>query len=118
MSCMCFKKFISLWALLALMFGQVTLAQHSASHIEHGFFQEITVSQSTHDEHQHDKNNKKHECPECLLTKSLQTAFYNAPVTLSFSLQKEALKLQQQSFVISLNRYKANSPRAPPAILI
>ncbi len=100
------------------MLGQVTLAQHSASHIDHGFSQEITVSQSTNDEHQHDKDNKKHECPECLLTKSLQAAFYNTPVTLAFVLQSEVPLPQQYSFATVVNRYNSNSPRAPPVTLI
>jgi hypothetical protein len=117
LSHMHFKKFISLWALLALMLGQVTLAQHNASHIDHGFSQAVT-SHGGQDEHQNDKDNKKHECPECLLTKSLQTAFYNVSVALSFTSEAEALVPQQQSLTIAVNLYKANSPRAPPTLLI
>ncbi len=112
------RKLVSIWALLALMLAQVTLAQHSASHIDHGFSQEITASQSAHDEHQHDKDNKKHECPECLLTKSLQAAFYNTPVTLAFFIQSDVILPQQYSFANFVRRYNSNSPRAPPTILI
>ncbi len=117
------RKVISTWALLALILGQATLAQHSASHIDHGFSQDIVAFYDIHDEHQHndhqhDEDNKKHECPECLLTKSLQTAFYSAPVTLSVGLPSDILLPQQYSFVNLVNRYKANSPRAPPALLI
>ena len=113
-----FRKFISIWALLALMIGQVTLAQHSASHIDHRFSQEIAVSHDGHDKHQSDKSKKKHECPECLLTKSLQAAFYNAPSTLLVTLGAETFATTQQSLTIAVNRYQANPPRAPPAILI
>ena len=115
---MSFRKFISIWALLALMLGQVTLAQHSASHIDHGFSQEVTTSHNDHSDHKQDPHKKKHECPECLLTKSLQAAFYNTPVTLAFALQAETLAQIQQPITIAVNRYKANSPRAPPAFLI
>ena len=113
------RKLILIWALLALMLGQVTLAQHSVSHIDHGFSHAVS-SHGDHDEHHNDKdnNNKKHECPECLLTKSLQTAFYNAPFTLSFVPQVETLVLQQRISVVSLKQYNSNTPRAPPAILI
>ena len=113
-----FRNFISTWALLALMLGQVTLAQHSASHIDHGFPQESLTSYDENHEHQDDKDNKKHECPECLLTKSLQTAFYNTPFTLSLVPEVETLALLQRFSVVSLNRYNSNSPRAPPATLI
>lgn len=112
------RKLVSIWALLALMLGQVTLAQHSASHIDHGFSQEITVSHNLCDEHQHDKEDQKHECPECLLTKSLQAAFYNTPVTLAFALKSEVLRPQQYSVATVVNRYNSNSPRAPPVTLI
>jgi len=113
-----FRKFISIWALLALM-----IAQHSASHIDHVFSQEVADSHAGHDEHyhdehHHDEDHEKHECPECLLTKSLQTAYYNASIVLSFVQQADELILQQQYFITSLNRYKAHPPRAPPAILI
>ena len=113
-----FKKIISIYALLALLFGHVTLAQHSAAHIEHGFVQEISVSYSDHDEHQHDHEDTKHECPECLLTKSLQTAFYNESATLFFASHADSLPAQQYSLVISAKLFNSNSPRAPPYILI
>ncbi len=120
-----FRKFISLWVLLALMLGQVALAQHSASHIEHGFSQETVASNDihnnhnhNHDKHNHDKDNKKHECPECLLTKSLQTAFYNAPITLNFSLQAEAVVFTTRIPTVFVNHYNSNTPRAPPTVLI
>jgi len=113
-----FIKFISLWALIALMFGQVALAYHSASHIEHGFSQEMVASNDIHDEHNHDKENRKHECPECLLTKSLQTAFYNAPITLHFSLQAETVIFTTLIPTASVSLYNSNTPRAPPTVLI
>ena len=120
-----FRKIISLWALLALLLGQVALAGHNATHIEHGFSQEIIVSyDAVHDHgqnHDHGHENeeaKEHQCSECLLTKALQTAFYNAPATLSFFPEIEVLVAGQKSVDISINRYYANAPRAPPYILI
>jgi len=101
------------------MLGQVTLAQHSATHIEHGFPQEIMASHDDHDDHHHDhgEDNEPHECPECLLTKSLQTAFYNAPIALSIIISVRAITLPKQSHIVSSSRYKSNAPRAPPFIL-
>lgn len=113
-----FKKLISIWALLALILGQIALSEHSASHIEHGFSQETVASNDIHDGHHHDKDSKKHECPECLLAKSLQTAFYSAPIELSFSLKAEVVALTTQIPTISINRYNSNTPRAPPTDLI
>lgn len=110
------KKFVSLWALLALLLGQVALAQHSANHTDHGVSFELSSSHS--DDHDHQEKSKKHQCPECVLTKSLQTAFYNAPVTLSFNFRTEVLLPQQYFIVTAVNHYNSNSPRAPPAILI
>lgn len=112
------KKIISLWALLALIFGQITLAHHSASHIDHGFSQEISITHDVGDNHHHHKDNKKHKCPECLLTKSLQTVFYNAPITLFFSSKIENIAPVKQSLIVYGFYYNPNSPRAPPAILI
>lgn len=107
-----------MWALLALMLGQVALAQHSASHIEHGFSQEIVASHDAGDTHHHDKKNKKHDCPECLLTKSLQTAFYNAATISVVTSGSKTLALPKQSYLIVERPYRANAPRAPPTILI
>lgn len=115
-----FKKFTLIWALLVLILGQAALVEHNVAHMDHGFSQETATFHGHHDEHQHDndENNEKHECPECLLTQSLQTAFYNAPVALSLVTKTEILTPQQQYFTIAINRYKANSPRAPPVNLI
>lgn len=111
-----FRKFISLWALLALMLGQIALAQHSAAHIDHGISFEFAFSHD--DNHDHQEENEKHQCPECVLTKSLQTAFYNASTTLFFASQTDSLIPVYQFRTIIIDRYQANSPRAPPSILI
>lgn len=117
-----YKKLISLWALLALMFGQVSLAHHSATHIDHGASQNLIVfNDADHGhEHEHDEEHKKktHACPQCVLTKSLQTAFYNSFAVLLSVPQTETILPTQQSYLISSNHFKANAPRAPPAILI
>lgn len=115
-----FKKLISLWALLALMLGQAALIQHSATHIDHGISFELVSSHSDTSNHNHSdqEESDKHQCPECVLTKSLQAAFYNSSSVLLLSLQAEAIEPTQQSLMIAINRYQANAPRAPPAILI
>ncbi len=115
-----FRKLISIWALLALMLGQVALAQHSATHIDHGISLEFVSSHS--DDYTHDHNDReegnKHQCPECVLTKALQTAFYNASTTLFPASQTGATVQTYQSFKVAINRYKTNAPRAPPVVLI
>lgn len=115
-----FRRLISLWALLALMLGQIALAEHSATHIDHGFSQETVVLHGDHngDHHQHDQDTDKHECPECVLTQSLQTAFYLLPTVLFSTPKAETFTLTQKSPTISSNRYKAHPPRAPPTTLI
>lgn len=115
-----FRKFIFAWALLALMIGQFSLAQHSAVHIDHGFSTKIIASHDGHEDHQNDpkKGHLKHQCPECLLTKSLQTAFYNAPVTFVIGIEKQSRDLFKQSSAIVDCYFNPNSPRAPPVFLI
>ncbi len=115
------RRLISVWALLTLMLGQITLAQHSVEHIDHGLSQEITVSYDNHDEHdehEHDQDNNKHECPECSLAKSLQVAFYNAPAALTFALSVQTRQVQPKSYMGAAYQSKANAPRAPPHSLI
>lgn len=97
------------------MFGQVTLVQHSASHIDHGISHEVV---SSHDSHHDDQDNSQHECPECSLAQSLQVAFFNQFIAVPFGFQSDALPTIEQSYVIAYDQYKANSPRAPPSILI
>ena len=102
------RNLISLWVLLALVLGQFVLAQHSATHIEHGFSQEI-IAESHHEGHDHDHHHgdeekRAHECSECFLIQSLQVAFYNAPATLFVSLNLDYLAIPEQySLVLSLS---------------
>lgn len=98
------------------MLGQLSLAEHNATHIDHGFSQEIVSSHDGHDNHDHDEQNNEHSCPECVLTKSLQTAFYNAPTLDFIHPEVQSYVLLSQSNVIVGARYKAHSPRAPPCI--
>jgi len=119
-----FRRLTAVWALLAIMFGQVALVQHNATHIDHGFSQDIVASHDDHhyhhDEHHHDHDddNEPHECSECFLINSLQIAFYNAPVTLLIHVTEEILTSPKQFDVIFTPRDKAHAPRAPPVILI
>lgn len=113
-----FRKLISTWTLLALLLGQFGLAQHSATHIDHGFSQEIATLHDGHKDDDHDHQTQKHSCPECVLTKSLQTAFYNAPVLAFIHSEVESYVFSSQSNVGVGVKYKANVPRAPPVLLI
>lgn len=113
-----FSKFILILALLALMFGQFSLAQHSASHIDHGFSDTIIeVSQVEHD-HDHKPEQKKHECPECALTQLLQAALSSGSVILPIAPAINDVVVQAQSIELAAHRYKAHLSRAPPAVFI
>ncbi|HPF78680.1 MAG TPA: hypothetical protein PLF01_05225 [Alphaproteobacteria bacterium] len=117
------KKLISAWALLALVIAQVAISQHNASHIDHGFSSgklSVTISGDTHQKQDSQKSQKsqKHKCPECLLTKSLQTAFYNAPAILSVDVTAAIIASSARKDIFVQAAYNANSPRAPPVFLI
>ena len=116
-----FRRFITVWALLAIMFGQVALAQHNAAHIEHGFSQKISTTSHDGHEHHHDEDHEdsqKHNCSECVLTHSLQTAFYHAPALLFIHIKAEPLTASTPFHIMAISHYKSNPPRAPPFILI
>ncbi len=115
-----FKKFIAMWALLGLMLGQIALAEHNAAHIDHHISVEIAAADCAdhQEEDEHPDNAKSHQCPECVLTKSLQVALYNAPTALLSFSRIDILVPPEDSFGISKNRDKANFARAPPYILI
>ena len=102
------------------MFGQVALAAHSATHIDHGISHEVIALQDQDGNHEnnHEHQKKKHDCPECVLTKSLQTAFYNTPALISVYSGMDVSPLSSHFNIFVEARYKAHSPRAPPAILI
>jgi len=106
-----------MWALLALVIAQVAITQHNATHIEHGFEAYDSVSHSSDTDHQ-DQENQKHKCPEFLLTKSLQTAFYNSPVIISVPVVSYQATASQEFHIVVKVTYSAHSPRAPPAFLI
>lgn len=112
-----FKKSISVWALLALIFGQLILAQHNAVHIEHGFSQEIASFHDGH-KHDHDEEEKEHQCPECLLTETLNIGFYHHSTIVFMVPTTSGFTLQEKSDYILSARYQANLPRAPPVVLI
>ncbi len=105
-----------MWALLALLLGQVALADHSATHVDHDFQQE--ASSISHGDHNHDEDHKAHECPKCVLTQSLQAAFYDASAILPLASQAEIITPLQQPVMVSIHQYNAHPARAPPAILI
>ena len=111
-----FKKLTSFCALLILLFVQMALAQHNASHIDHANSFELATSHG--DEHDHQDKSEKHQCPECILTKSLLTAYYNSPAPFTFSLKAESFISIDKTSVFSKSYFNPNTPRAPPSILI
>ena len=101
------RKIITLCAFLALLFGQISLARHSAAHIDHRFSENIIASHDNHnhDEHHHHHHNEQseHECPECLLTASLQAAVLTT-IALEFSVVKSDI-LIQKPYSFKRNRF-------------
>jgi hypothetical protein len=105
-------------ALFALIIAQIFIAQHSATHINHGLSFDQHASHAADNDHPDHQNNKKHECPECLLTKSLQTAFYSIPSVVSIVTVSNTIASRQEFFIVGKENYKANIARAPPVFLI
>jgi len=113
---------------MAMMIGQIVIAQHHSAHVSderpqethniahvgdvHGY-----VSHG-HDHHDNDEEKNEHSCPECLLSQSLQIAFHNAPVTLFGNLTSEGSATFTQQSVVIGSYYNPNTPRAPPVALI
>lgn len=116
-------RIISLLVIMTMMIGQIVIAQHHSAHVSHDVAQESNdYSHNDHDHghapHKHDEEKNQHDCPECLLSQSLQIAFHNVPVTLFVNLTSEDLtRFTQQSVVIG-SYYNPNAPRAPPFTLI
>lgn len=114
-----FKKIISVWAILALAFVQIAIAQHNAVHLDHGFQIVQTEQQASADQERGNEDTPpSHECPECLLTKSLQTAFHaDSGLTVAVKLGQDQFLSDDDSF-ISYAVAPAYNPRAPPTLLI
>ncbi len=120
-----FKKLIGVWAVLALAVAQIAVAQHNAVHPDHGF--ELLSSQQVvdvHSDHQHDhdheqdKNGVSHQCPECLLVKTLQTAFFSNSTAASIAIEGQGPFVATEAPVLSKASSKAYNPRAPPVLFI
>jgi hypothetical protein len=116
------RKLISLCALLALFVAQISVAHHSAVHIDHGITHHQDAPQlqaenvSAHSDH--DQQSKQHQCPECLLNKTLQGAFYNQQAALFHVLSSEKTTAPQHINFHTNVIYNANAARAPPRFLI
>lgn len=116
------RKIISVWALLALMIAQIAVAQHSAAHFDHGFESPYLELSTADHQDQNDDDDQEHEtaheCPECLVTKSLSAAFVS-----DHALHQELLTGADHFYVtetpyVSARQTKPYNPRAPPAFLI
>lgn len=113
-----YKKFISLFALLALMLGQVAVAQHSAAHVDHGFIVQISSAHDDCNKSSHEDKESQHNCPECALQKTLQVALYHTPTVFIAPNETESLTLYSTSFKLIKHLRETNAPRAPPVIFI
>lgn len=112
------RKSVYLFALLAVLFAQLVTAHHHASHLVHdGFVADLVAfDHSGHDNH--DDQKQQHQCPECLLTKSLQIALHNDQ-TLKLTLVESASALfGHDDYYASTIAYRPHNARAPPSFLI
>jgi|TARA_R110000868_G_scaffold219564_4_gene470633 hypothetical protein len=115
---MSFRKTISVLAVLAFAFAQIAIAQHNAVHFDHGFEGQM----AQHVDVDHGEPDKRapssHVCPEYLLSKTLQVAFYAEDVlSIDFSLGNDLFSPVEISFVSHATALPYN-PRAPPVLSI
>lgn len=115
-----FKRLIGLWAVLALAVAQIAVAQHSTIHPYHAF--EVSVDQHDGHDHQHEQDEEhsdiSHICPEFLLAKSIETAFYSDSAVVPVQIEAHGLFVAVESSIVSKASSKAYNPRAPPVLLI
>jgi hypothetical protein len=116
------RKLISLCALITLLVAQVAIAQHSTIHVNHdvSLHQEAS-DQSANKADTHSDNeeqSKQHQCPECFLTKTLQSAFYNQEQALFPNRAAETDSPAHRMHAPVKLSYNANTARAPPRFLI
>jgi len=113
------KRIICAWAIFALVFAQLAIAQHNAVHAYHSL-EKLHVESHVDEDYQHDDENKprSHECPEYLLVKILQVAFYS-DVTSAILLTGDAnLYIPAEKPFVSDVAASPYQSRAPPVHLI
>lgn len=102
------------WALVALLAGQIALAQHSAVHPDHS----LVSLQTQHEGDPPEQGTHKKVCPECLLSKSLQTAYIAQTGTVLVDLASEQILATPTPLFLAGFIRTAHHPRGPPAFLI
>ncbi len=114
------QRIISLWALLAILLGQMAFAHHSTEHSNNYFFDNVVVSHAYDDNHNHkdERNHEEHKCPECLLAQTLQAAYYNAPAYVYEPIKVRIAEPFKRFVYVDRVKYKSYAPRAPPTIFI
>lgn len=118
-----FKKLIGVWAVLALAVAQIAVVQHNAVHPDHGFevFTSLQVV-DVHGDHQHDHDQdekaSKHHCPECLLVKTLQTAFFSNSTAAPITIEGQGPFFATEAPMLSKASSRAYNSRASPVLLI
>ena len=118
-----FRKLISLWALLDLVLGQVALAQHKVTHIDHGASFELASAHNDkhdHNDHEHDDDQKNinENCQVCLLTNALVFAIVAETDDFSFTLTTSYNLSKNHGWLVNGNVHEPYNPRAPPTFLI
>jgi hypothetical protein len=76
------KRFLACFLLFALFAAQISISAHSAVHIDHNNIVVASADQSDHKD-DHLPQDIKHKCPECLLVKSLQHAYFSDSIDLA-----------------------------------
>tara|TARA_B100001179_G_scaffold225958_1_gene206385 strand:+ start:2208 stop:2549 length:342 start_codon:yes stop_codon:yes gene_type:complete len=111
-----FRKVIFSCLILAVFMAQFSIAQHEAVHPDHVL--NITLNHQIETGQEDPDQHKQPDCAECLLTKTLQTAFYNSPslITVDFPLLDNVFLPVEA--VKQAKRFTFYHVRAPPLFLI
>jgi hypothetical protein len=113
------RKLISVCALIAMLVAQVSIAQHSAVHVNHDVsLHQEAAHLSADKDSDSDQQNTQHQCPECFLTKTLRNAFYNQEPALFPNHAAETDSPASRIHAPIKLSYNANTARAPPRFLI
>jgi len=103
---------------MAMMVGQIVIAQHHSAHVSSSFSEDCHVEHDAHHDEKDGPRHSKNECPECLLSQTLNIALYNTTTTLFLNIEPHSLAGYEQSSIVVGSYYNPNAPRAPPIALI
>ena len=112
------KKFLAFLGLMALVIGQIAIAQHYVAHPEHGLYEIGQSAQADQPSSEHRDGAAKHKCPECLLAKALQIFLPAAPVIDIAPIELTSVFTTEDTGFALVQTRTSHQPRAPPVFLI